>query len=276
MEFYTKETVTEHILRIRPFWNDACMYYVMGEERDLLIDTGYGFGALKEYVDSLSDHEYDVVLSHGHLDHAGGCGEWDSVYMHHADIALYQEKGTIPARKEFLKSFVKNIEKYPEDMFIQMYTHPFKDLQDGMVFDLGGVHVQCIGAPGHTKGMMVFLVKEDRTILFGDACGVFTLFILDEATSLEEYASTLHKLKSYESQYDRILRQHGTCESPKELLDEDIRIVQSILDKTDDHQPFEFHGTPCFIARKLNDAGKRADGKEGNVLYVEDKIYRKG
>ena len=88
--------------------------------------------------------------------------------------------------------------------------------------------------------------------------------------------STLHKLKSYESQYDRILRQHGTCESPKELLDEDIRIVQSILDKTDDHQPFEFHGTPCFIARKLNDAGKRADGKEGNVLYVEDKIYRKG
>ena len=75
MEFYTKETVTEHILRIRPFWNDACMYYVMGEERDLLIDTGYGFGALKEYVDSLSEHAYDVVLSHGHLDHAGGCGE---------------------------------------------------------------------------------------------------------------------------------------------------------------------------------------------------------
>ncbi|MEE1333375.1 MAG: hypothetical protein U0K47_02145 [Erysipelotrichaceae bacterium] len=46
MEFYSNEKVTEHITRIRAFWNDACMYYIRGNERGVLIDTGYGFGDL--------------------------------------------------------------------------------------------------------------------------------------------------------------------------------------------------------------------------------------
>ena len=43
MVFYRNEKVTEHITRIRTFFDDACMYYVRGEKKGLLIDTGYGF-----------------------------------------------------------------------------------------------------------------------------------------------------------------------------------------------------------------------------------------
>lgn len=143
------------------------------------------------------------------------------------------------------------------------------------MFDLGDVTVRTIAALGHTQGMMVFLVPEERIILFGDACGVFTLFVNPESTSLEEFLATLDVLKSYENQYDRILCQHGTCESPKELLDEDIEIVHSILDGTDDRFPFEFNGTPCFVARVIDpDKKGRVDGKEGNILYVPEKIRK--
>lgn len=275
MEFYTNEKITEHIKRIRAFWDDACMYYVRGKEKGLLVDTGYGFGDLKTYVDDLAKQPYEVVLSHGHLDHANGAGQWEKVYMSHKDIDLYHTRCDIDARKEYLKKFVPDIYEQDSSLFIPVHSDDFIDLKDGDIFDLGDVHVKTIAAPGHTKGMMVFLVEEDRTILFGDACGVFTLFVMDESTSLEEYQDTLATLKSYEDQYDRILRQHGTCESPKSLLDEDIEIVNSILDGTDDHIPFELNGWPCFIAREIDSkTNRRVDGKEGNVLYVEKKIHK--
>lgn len=275
MDFYTSEKVTDHITRIRPYWNDACMYFVQGEERGLLIDTGYGFGDLRSYVETLTDRPYDVVLSHGHLDHANGAGQWNSVWMSHLDIDLYHTRCEISERKKVLKKFIPEIDSFGEEKFIPVFTGEFRDLRGGEVFDLGGVSVEAIAAPGHTKGMMVFLVREDRVILFGDACGVHTLFISPESTSLEEFCATLDVLKSHEEEYDRILRQHGTCESPKELLDEDIAIVKSILDGTDDHEPTQFEDIPCFIARRLDPlTHRRADGKEGNILYVPEKIRR--
>lgn len=276
MEFYTNEKVTEHIIRIRAYWNDACMYLIEGSKKDLLIDTGYGYGDLRSYVESLTQgKDYDVVLSHGHIDHANGSGQWDKVYMSHKDIDLYHTRCAIEERKAYLKKFVEDIYEKDASLFPPVHKDDFIDLKDGDEFDLGDVHVLTIAAPGHTHGMMTFLVKEDRTMLFGDACGVFTLFVRDEATSLEEYQDTLATLKSHEDQYDRILRQHGTCESLKSLLDEDIVIVKSILDGTDDHMPFDFNGTPCFIARELDPKTHlRVDGKEGNVLYIEEKIRK--
>ena len=273
MDFYRNEAVTEHITRIRAFWNDACVYYVRGEKSGLLIDTGYGFGDLKAYVDELAGQPYEVVLSHGHLDHANGAGQWESVYMSHKDIDLYRQFADIASRKNFLSNYVKNLDTYSDSLYVPVYDREFLDLKDGDTFDLGGVCVETIAAPGHTQGMMTFLVREDRTILFGDACGVFTLFVMPEASSLEEFMVSMEKLKSRETEYDRILRQHGTCESPKSLLDEDIAIVQSILDGTDDHEPFVFNGIDCFIARAVDPITKRRrDGKEGNILYIPAKI----
>lgn len=277
MKFYTDEKVTEHITRIRAFFDDACMYYIHGENRGLLVDTGYGFGHLKDHVDELADGQpYEVLLTHGHLDHANGAGEWEKVYLNQNDIALYHKHASIEDRKKFLKQYVPDIDSYSDDLFVPEHDDSFTDLKDGKVFDLGNVHVEAIEAPGHTKGMMVFLVKEDRTVLFGDACGVFTLFCMPESTSLEEYAGTLKKLKERMPEYDRILRQHGTCESPLSLVDEDIAIVNSILDGTDDHQPYEFNGVKCFVARKLDPyaRGKRMDGKEGNIIYIPEKIRK--
>ena len=144
--------------------------------------------------------------------------------MNHKDIDLYRKHSSVEGRKDFLKQFVPDIDSYDEDLFIREHNASFCDLEDEQIFELGNVDVVVYAAPGHTKGMMVFLVKQDRTIVFGDACGVFTLFCMPEATSLEEYVATLDKLKGLMPQYDRILRQHGTCESPLSLVDEDIDI----------------------------------------------------
>lgn len=269
---FTKEVITEHIDRIRGA-GDVCMYYVHGNEKGALIDTGYGIGDLKGYIDAVYRQPYDVIITHGHADHANGIAQWDSVYMNVIDKDLYYERSSVSLRKEMLKKKYPDIESWSDSEFQPVFKGVFLPLEDGMTFDLGGVSLFMIHAPGHTQGMMVPLIREDRTAIFGDACGVFTFLFRPECSTVDVYRKTLYRLKSFEDQYDRILRQHGTCESPKTLTDTNLEVAEEILNGTDDHIPFEYLGYHAFIAKKTDDkTGMRCDGVEGNIVYAEDRI----
>ncbi len=158
-------------------------------------------------------------------------------------------------------------------MYHGVYHGKINNLTEETVFELGDVTVKPIHAPGHTQGMMVLLVVEDRICLFGDACGVATFLFRPEASTVDTYRTTLRKLKNYEPMYDRILRQHGTFESPKSLLDENLEVAEEILAGTDDHIPWEYQGYEVFIAKKTDlKTGIREDGKSGNIFYSLDHI----
>mgnify|MGYP004520371119 CR=1 FL=1 len=270
---FSKETITTHIDRIRGA-GDVCMYYVHGSQSGALIDTGYGVGDLKEFIEKTYHQNYEVIITHGHADHANGIAQWNKVWMNTIDKDLYFDRSSITLRKEMLKKKYSDIETWDDSLFQPVFKGEFIHLEEGMTFDLGGVSLLMIHAPGHTQGMMVPLVKEDRVAIFGDACGVFTFLFRQECSSVNVYRQTLLKLKSYENQYDRILRQHGTCESPKSLTDENLEVAQEILNGTDEHIPFEYLGYHAFIAKQTDpQTGIRADGKSGNIVYAQDKIW---
>jgi len=68
--------------RIINFMNGSQnMYLLEGNDRALLIDTGWGAGNLREYVEKLTAKPIFVINTHGHLDHSGGNGEWEEVMM---------------------------------------------------------------------------------------------------------------------------------------------------------------------------------------------------
>ena len=64
------------------------MYLVAGQERALLIDTGWGEGYLPALVASLTSLPLSVVNTHGHRDHTSGNGQFPEVYIHTADLPL--------------------------------------------------------------------------------------------------------------------------------------------------------------------------------------------
>ena len=128
-----------------------------------------------------------------------------------------------------------------------------------------------IQVKGHTPGIICPFINEDRTIIFGDACGVGVLLFDEYSSNVSEYRQSLIKLKAYEGLYDTIYRNHGTFFSEKVLLDNVIECCDKILAGKDAHQEVETHGYKLFSANKIENH-KRVDGKEGNILYALDKV----
>lgn len=276
MKYFTSEKISEHIIRIR----DICgvyQYLVIGEKKACLIDTGSGFGNLREYIEKLTNKDYFVILTHGHIDHASGASLFEDkdIYMNLLDMDLLKEHTDLEFRKEQSKR-MNETANIPNEDYNPLLNRELLSLNDKQEFDLGNLTVQAIHTPGHTQGMTMILIKDERTILFGDGCGVSVLLLDKYASSVSEYLDTLSRLKNYEDQYDKIIRNHGTGESPKELLDNVIECCQCVLDGTDDKQPAR--NLPCecenaFFAKALKESSiERVDGKQGNLVYCLEKV----
>lgn len=262
---FTNEKLTPVITRIRD-GSDVCEYLIEGSERAALIDTGYGIGDLKGYIESLTDKPYEVFITHGHVDHASGAGQFPTVRMNLADVETHARHCTVEFRMEMIKQHTAL--KVDEADFVPQRTAPFTPLNDGDTVDLGGVTLRWVHVPGHTRGTMAVLIEEERTIMLGDACGVGVLLALPESDTVEHYLASLRKVQALEPLYDKVLRQHGTCSSTPHVVEDNIENCEAILNGTDDAVPAEMRGVPARWARAKDPAtGGRLDGREGNMMY---------
>ena len=142
-ESYTSWRAQERTVFITILGGKQYLYLLEGDHGALLIDTGWGCGDLRRYVGGLTDKPVVVVNTHGHLDHAGGNGQWPEVHMH-ADAAMDADRiPPMPGRREM---------PYPD------YSKAF--VEDGSVFDLGGRYVEVIAIPAHARGSIALLDRE--------------------------------------------------------------------------------------------------------------------
>ena len=266
MTTFTSERVSEHLTRIITPCG-VCMYLAEGTQRAALMDTGFGFGDLRGFVESLTGRPYVVLLSHGHMDHAGGAGQFDTVYLNERDWELEQWHATRERRIWDVRHGPGGMpEGVTDDDFLPSRTEPYLPMDEGDVFDLGGVTIRPIAVPGHTMGSLVFLIPEDRTAIFGDACGENTLLLFAESAPIAAYREGLLHLQEFEGQYDAVLRNHGNFSSPKQILADNIELCGDILDGTDAAIPEKFFAQEGRLGRP-----REHPGKVGNILYDPDK-----
>ena len=270
---FHSEKVSEHITRIYGLTEEQ-MYLVRGSQKAALIDTGSGAGSLRSYVETLTDKPVTVLLTHGHVDHAMGAPEFDTVYMSREDDYIYSQHCELEARKGYL-SQSPDFDKIVEEDYIPVASaDSFHDLREGDVFDLGGISVEVYSCPGHTKGSLCMLIREERTLITGDACNTFTFLFDTYSTGLSTYEKNLTALKEKTAgKYDRILLSHGPGrEYPVELIDEVLEVCEDIKSGNVDDLPFEFMGKKAFIAKAMEMGGGRLDGKLGNIVYDKERI----
>ncbi len=272
MELFRHEKVNEHITRIFDI-SKTIIYLVEGEKYALVIDVGCGIGNLKAYIETLTKLPIKVCLTHGHVDHAGGSGWFDEIYLNENDWAMAKEQAVDEFKAEFTASRIGDrINEIGKEHYSPYYANDYLPLNDGDVFDLGGITVEMISGKGHTAGMLCPLIREDRLIIFGDACNTATFIFCDNCTTILEYTKTLDYLKSKEHLWDGVLLSHKPPEVPKSIIDDNIELCQIILDGKADDVPFEFFDTQQFIAKKVTNRFMREDGKLGNIIYSHDKV----
>lgn len=272
MVTFEHERISPTTIRIKAPGGEL-MYLVEGNDRAALLDTGCGFGYLREYVERLTDKPIIVLLTHGHVDHAMGAEEFDDVYMNHADDYIYVQHGELEFRKAGLTMCSQNVE---EDEII-----PLKELSSihqmsgGDTFDLGGLHIDIYDLPGHTKGSVVMLIREERALLLGDACNYRTFLHEHYSTSVQEYRDNLVKFKpQLEGKFDRVYLSHGSGIGHISLIEGVIQVCDDLIAGESDEVPFSFKDTKGFLAKAVTENDVRLDGGIGNITYNKDRILR--
>lgn len=198
------------------------MYLLEGEDRALLIDTGWGAGNLRAFVERLTSRPVIAALTHGHLDHAGGCGEWESVLM-------------LPGAEADLKTCRRlpfDISKLPHPDF--EHTH----VKDGDVIDLGGRSVELLDISAHSNGSLAFLDRKNGYLFVGDELESAQVLLYDTDPELgvpfeldrrlRAHHANMLRLKSLEGKWNTIFPAHNGAPIARSYLDDHIGLAEHI------------------------------------------------
>jgi hydroxyacylglutathione hydrolase len=258
--------------------NGEQMYLIKGKDRAALVDTGSGAGDLKACVEALTDLPILVLLTHGHVDHAMGAPQFEEVYISELDWDVYRDNSGLETRKNYLSESPQFQDVEESDYIPAAGPEGFHNLTDGAVFDLGGITIEAVACAGHSPGSMMFLIREERSLITGDACAYFTMLQGDSCLGLSTYEHNLITANERtKGQYDRVYMSHGRFEPPVTLIEEVIEVCELVKSGKDDKVPFGFHGTNGLVAKAYGDNGAsiyaRLDGKTGNIIYNPARIW---
>ena len=219
---------------LNEFGMDA-QYLLVGTKRALLIDTGSGFYDLKGTIRNLTKLPYDVAITHGHPDHAGGMREFDTVWLYPADFKM-AESDTEQRAKQYgeimwhMQIGYRDVWGYtPADAkWGDWNKHPvIKPLRDGQTFDLGGGRIVTVyHTPGHTPGSCVFLDHKTRILFTGDAANPN---LLASALPLVTTLRSLLKIQSLQPEYDRIYNGHTAYAGTIDAFAQDPHVLPDLI-----------------------------------------------
>ena len=264
--------ISNHITRIDGAFHER-MYLIQGQTMAMLIDTASGFGSVKAVVDTLTDKPVAALLTHGHVDHAMGAAEFSLVYMNHRDIPVFLRHNNLQFRRSVVKNMPMAALLQPQDYVPAADPARFLDVDDGDSFDLGGIHLDIFSCPGHTPGSIVVLVREERTLLVGDACSNFTFLGAQEALPVLEYENNLKQLKKKtDGKYDVVLEAHGTGWLQPDIIQGVINVCEDIRFGRTDDVPCCFAGYHGVLAKaRIAHTTRRLDRGVGNIFYIKGK-----
>jgi len=183
----------------------------------------------------------DVVLGHGHLDHANGAYQFDSAWLNEADFKLCRLHTSKRYRREVLRLIKEYGIALPDDFNIDKYlkggTGKLKKLDNGKIFDLGDLHVEIIGMGGHTAGSIGILAKEPKVLLTSDSATPQVWMFIKEALPIKEYIAMLERVVQLD--FDNFISGHTDKIMPKSDFYKYIKVARNL--SVEKSVPFKYH-----------------------------------
>ena len=229
-------------------------YLVLGRKKAVLIDACEESESIYEIVRRITSLPLEVLLTHGHPDHAGKglsafAGHGIPIWMDAADEAVLQKRGA---------------------SFAPVKTKP---LQDGMVFDLGGMVLEAISLGGHTPGSMVFYEQERHILLSGDAIGSGAFWMqLPESLPLSQFLANARLLQKRTASGNLVILPGHSYQSESVLSD---AYLQDVIDVTEDILNGKQSGQlkTMLLGGMMLEFKEAARGQMHNYVYDPKKAY---
>jgi glyoxylase-like metal-dependent hydrolase (beta-lactamase superfamily II) len=195
---------------------DGCTgYLVVGDERGVLIDTGFGTEDVQACAQSLTDKPVTwVANTHGHFDHTAGDGWFELAFM--SEKAAEIAKTPYPSKTQYT---------YPLDYSIQV-------VGDGDTIELGGRSLEIIEIPAHAPSSIAFLDRTQRLLFPGDEVAPFVMLYWQQdepQPSIERYAKNLEKLLAHRAEFDQVCWGHADGPLRASLVEDLLANARQIL-----------------------------------------------
>ena len=159
-------------------------YLLAGEGEAIAIDTGYGAGNLREYLEDLCGLPVKTVINtHEHFDHTANNCYFDAVYM------AFE---TVPLATHPFPSF--NAVSFPRNYNTRVVT-------DGDIIPLPGRELEIIKIPDHAAGSIAILDRKERLLFSGDE---FMPGIKWLNGTVENFLRNMKKVMAHRHEFDRL------------------------------------------------------------------------
>ena len=147
------------VVPVTPFQQNCSIAWSAATKRGAVIDPGGDLPAIREALKELGVTADKIVLTHGHIDHAGGAAEL-------AEELRVEIVGPHAADKPLLDRLEAQGRQYGLDG-VRNVT-PTRFLEEGESVEIGGVAFDVPHCPGHSPGSVVLVAPSLKFALMGD------------------------------------------------------------------------------------------------------------
>ncbi len=147
------------IIPVTPFQQNCTLIWDDGSKQAWVIDPGGNVQRIREAITTLGLNVERILLTHGHIDHAGGAAEL-------RDALGVPLEGPDERDAFLLDGLAEQGRAY--GMTEARNVRPDRWLQEGDAATLGTHRFDVLHCPGHTPGHLVFVDKASRFALVGD------------------------------------------------------------------------------------------------------------